>query len=568
MNVWRALWWKEARDHRVLFATCALLYVALLAGAELVLSDGFDATLRLGAIHPAALLVVAAAFAAEALAHDATSGVETTLTRLPVARWKLWSAKASFVVAALAGFELVAFAAELVLASFEPPADTSRLTPLFAWWLAALLATASVLAAASLLRRTLPAALVGIGVPVLIGWLVLGSERVPNVDLLGRVASASGPLGVALTLTAALCVASVAAYCVARFDRFGMRRAGAFAAGGMCVVAPPLAWTFASTSSRADLAPFTRGVSIWNVSPSPDGRYVALQAERVAKLDGDWPTLSRESWLSRAELSRLEVWILDRATGECRELDERWRSIWSPSRRGWSAPEWTSDGRLLTVSAPGTFGSGEYRYELVDPRTAQVVESFGDDPDALELAAGIPSSWYRLERVGNHSVLALADGSHGVRLRDDQRVTLSPELGIAFYRDEDGALLRKNLVDGSERVFAPIDGEFNGRPRVSPDGRWVAIQEREKLSIRGARDGELVFGPEQGVLVEWSRHGRLATIANRDGTFALGLDGSRFSVPKGSPIECGADGFLTCLPDRVEWRSSDGARVETIYAVR
>ncbi|MBI5431722.1 MAG: hypothetical protein HZA52_02710 [Planctomycetes bacterium] len=562
MNVWRALWWKEARDHRVLFATCALLYVALLAGAELVLGDGFDATLRLGAIHPAALLVVAAAFAAEALAHDAASGVETTLMRLPVSRWKLWSAKASFVVAALAGFELVAFAAELVLASFEPAADSSRLTPVFAWWLAALLA------AASLLRRALPAALVGVGVPALLGWLVLGAERMPNVDLLGRVASASGPLGVALALTAALCIASVAAYCVVRFDRFGLRRVGAFAAGGMCVVAPPLAWTFASTSSRADLVPFTHGVSIWNVRPSPDGRYVALQAERVAKLDGDWPTLSRESWLSTTELSRLEVWILDRATGECRELDDRWRSIWSPSRRGWSAREWTSDGHLLTVSAPGTFGSGEYRYELVDPRTARVVESFGDDSDALELAADIPPSWYRLERIGNHSVLALADGSHGVRLRDDQPVTLSPEVGIAFYRDEAGALLRKNLLDGSERVFARFDGESIGRPRVSPDGRWVAIQEREKLSIRGARDGELVFGPEQGVLVEWSSHGRLATITHRDATFALGLDGSRVELPRAWPIECGAEGFVTRLPDRVEWHSLDGARVETIYAVR
>ncbi|MCK6447323.1 MAG: hypothetical protein L6Q99_13110 [Planctomycetes bacterium] len=569
LRILRALWWKEARDHRVLVITCALFYAAILLGAKLVLGDGFDANLRVGYVHPAGLLVVAAALAAEALAHDAASGVEVTLARLSLSRRTLWTAKASFVLAALAGFELFAFALEHALRAFEPQADTARLAPLVAWWFAALVVVACVLAAASLVRRALPAALIGCGVPVLLGWLCLCSPRPPFAGLLTRIAVASGPLGVACVAACALAIASLAAYSVARFDRFGLRRAGAFVLGGLAVMIAPLGWAVASAHSRLALAPHADGGNVWQALPSPDGRYVALVAERTCKLDRDWPLFSRDSWLSSAELSRTEVWIVERATGACRELaDDRCRAPWASQRRGWSVGPWTNDGRLLAVSTEHGFGVDDERFEFVDPSEARMIEEFGADEAALESAAGVPPRWYHLEVQGDMRVLSFADGTHGTGVARDELLALSPEEGVYFVRGSDDALLRRNLRDGSERSIGVAAARTVLSPRVSPDGRWLALQRRDGLTILDAHDGRVVFGPEPGVLVEWSRHGRLATLESGTAAFAVELDGTRHPLPRGWPLECGSDGFVWRLPERITWRSLDGTRVETVYSVR
>jgi hypothetical protein len=572
LHVLRAVWWKEARDQRLLGITCVLGYAALVLGAKLVLGAGFDASLRVGWVHPAASLVVAAAFAAEALAHDAASGVEVTLARLALSRRALWAAKASFVLAALACFELCAFALEHALRAFEPPADLSRLAPLWAWWFAALCVVSGVLAAASLVRRALPAALIGCGLPMLLGWLVFCSPTPLISTLFTSIAVSSGPIGVASVVALALAAASLAAYSLARFDRFGLRRAGTFALAGIAVIAAPLGWALASASSRLELAPHQSGGAVWQALPSPDGRFVALLAERTCEIDRAWPALSRDSWLAHAELSRFEVWILERSTGACREIeDDRWRAPWSSNRRGSELGAWTSDGRLLTVSSASSFCPGAETFEIVEPSSARVVAAFADDEAAFESAAGVRPRWYRIETQGSAHVLSFADGTRGTRVARDELLALSPEPGVYFVHGADDAITRRDLRDGSERTLVPSfspgrgSSRYVGVSRVSPDGRWLALQRTDGLSILDAHSGRVVFGPDLGVFVEWSSHGRIATLQLADSAISLALDGSRRELPRGSPRECGDDGFVWHLPDRVAWRSLDGTRAETLY---
>ncbi|MCE9595954.1 MAG: hypothetical protein K8S98_17330 [Planctomycetes bacterium] len=562
MNVWLSLWRKEARDQRMLLLVSAALFVTLLLGARLVVGASFDGPLRTGYVHPIAWFVVAAALAAEALTRDAESGVERSLTRLAMARSTLWATKASFVLGALLAFGGFQMLCERTLVAWDPANGARPAVALSTWCALGALVVASVLAAATLVRRALAAALLGVGAPVALAWLVHAAPDGVVRDWILRGVAVASPGGTAFALAFALAVGSLAGYAVACVEPFGLRRAAALSLGFAIALAGPFTWTVARAANAIDPRPSVHNLTSWRALPSPDGRFVALDVQCTRDFLLEWGTWLAGDENGDPQVVRNEVWILDRATGAIDELDERWRLAWAPYDAGGNAVAWTADGRLATVASERFFGDGERRGELLDPATGAVVGRFDVDEDEPVSEVGTPP-WQRVTLRDGACELGFADGSCTTTLDADARLVVSPERGVYFV-ERNGAILRAELGAAETTRLGERRGERSMRTRVSPDGRWLAWRDEAGLSIVDARTGAKLFGPAPEHFVEWSTHGRVATLSGSNGGFVIELDGSRRALEGSWPRECGPDGWLTRMPDRLTWRSDDGTRVEEL----
>lgn len=293
MNQLKALIHKEWRDQRALIlgafvACCAFLLLArLLSGAR------FDWVLRSRLVLPACLGLFAVILAIEVVTRDVQSGGESLLLRLPVRRGMVWLAKTLFVTLASVGFFVALAAVEIAVRACEHRArfDLDELVQPLAWLLIAA-AAASCSAAACVLRRSLPAAFVGIAwiasVP-LIAWALPDGRARAWLDVL---LCSWTPATLSVLLCGAFLLGSFFAHRVRRSDVLGLRRASAVALGAALVLVPAVASTAPSALKACDIVPFGSRVEIAWVAPSPDGRYLALQVQQTWRPRDNWIVLS------------------------------------------------------------------------------------------------------------------------------------------------------------------------------------------------------------------------------------------------------------------------------------
>lgn len=501
------LLYKEWRDQRALALAGAALCAAFLVVARLVNSEMFEATLRERLVVPSCVALFALVLAIEGITRDAQNGFEETLARMPIGRGALWVSKALFVVLAASALLALLTCVELGNRAFENGAELSDaldvLAQPLAWTIAASLAAACA-GWACVLRRSLPAAFLGAAslgaLPFLVWMLPVGRAR----ELL-ELSLCSWRAG---EITALACVAFVAgglvAYRLRAVDRFGVKRTLAFAAGPFVLLLPALATSAARASDALDIVPFSPGVEIVWLSPSPDGRHVAMQVQRVWTPRDNWIAVSGSRTGDRVRV-RHELWILDPWTGDVREIDERFRSF------GGDEP-WDDQGRVLAMSLPGSFGDGETTVELIDPSTARVVASRPDIAPA-DRGGRARGEAFGMRRGWSRRALAEQLG-----LSSGDTFTAVAPLSNVLFHVQDGVLVRHEIEPERVVPLFELEKPLELPLKASPDGRWLLVRDGRDALILDGNDGRVFHRctfPEH--FVDWAtQSGSVAMIVRGD----------------------------------------------------
>jgi hypothetical protein len=565
----RALLYKEWRDQRTLVLGMLLLCVLLVVLARLIIGTRFAPNVRESTILPACLGAFAVALATESIARDRQSGVDATLARLPVPLVSTWFAKLGFL--ALASLVCLAtlalLEAGLLTAEHHPIVDGLLAMYQPTWWLAIAAIAAACQASASVLRRSLPAALLGIslvvGVPVMAGVLPVG-RAIEWVDL---VLASWTPAGLSMLVCAAFLLGSLLAHRVRRPDALGWRRAAQALLGVGLVLGPTFANSARLGEWAFDIVPFSKSAEVWYVSPSPDGKHLALQVKQTWYPRRDWLPLTGSRTGTNCRV-RCEVWILDPATGAVKEIDDRFRAF--PMNFPWD-PE----GHLVTVSTPGAFGDGEYTAERIDPATATVVSSHPESAlDSREYGRGF-DLWLEESTNGDQREFSWQGSTTRLRLPREARVLPSPEPGIVFH-ELGNQLVQHDLADDSTRVLAKVHDLRSALLRISPNGRYLQLGECREERILDARDGHVLLKlSKQSWLAEWSRiPGRIAIVCTSRSVYTdwqvLLEDGSVMVLPVHDPriLEFGADRFLAIRMSGIECMELDGSQRRTLYEAK
>ncbi|MBK7644889.1 MAG: hypothetical protein IPJ19_17915 [Planctomycetes bacterium] len=572
MNKLRSLLYKEWRDQRALTLGALALLAMLLAAAKLLAGKRFDALLREDYVYPVCLGIFAVALATETITRDASNGVERTLLRLPATRMLAWFAKLAFALLACLGCGLFLIAVERVLRLFEQGNVSLHSTRLQSGHLTLIACAASAcLAAACVVKRSLPAVITGIAAlasaPLLALWMPVTRATV----WLDLCFNSWRPAELASLATFALLVGGLLAFCVRRRDPFGLRRAAGAVFGVGIVLVPAFAASARESAWALDIVPFSPRAEIWRAEPSPDGRYVAVQAEQTWTPREDWLPLSGKDSGTRCRV-RHEVWLLDRETGRWSEIDDR-------DRRLADSPVWDAGGRLATISMPGTFGDGEWLFEHIDPRTLAIQASH---PADLSEALG---HWCEKTQDGDDWVLRWRSRHIDLQLSKDAIVAISPEVGIVFH-EQDGSLVRHELATGGITKLAVLGGRKVFRSlMVSPDGSLLYLPNERKFV--DACDGHMVRQLDSSsAWMGWSRiPGRICTLWHLGDEFtALNEDGSETPMPArgfddhhlgldapapiGGSAELGRGRFLLWDQQRIECMKLDGSEREVLYQAR
>lgn len=570
MRVLGSLLYKEWRDHRALALWGAGLSAALSVGARLAFGPSFDADLRSDWVGPACLVLLLSAVAADSAAGEVNAGVGDTLGRLPVRRHALWAAKLAFLAAAGVAFQGWLVALELAVRLAFPEEASPRLLRPVLWPTVALSAVA-VIAWASLLRRALPAALLGVGsvagVPLAVPLLEAGAVR----DWLALSIDPWTPVTLPAVLGLAFLALSFGSFSPwsSRADDV-RRRIAPGVIGFLAVAAPAVSYSVARALSSADLTPHDTSVVIWDASPSPDDRYVAVSVGRTWR--GHWNVLS-EQRDGRANGTRNEVWILDVESGGVRQVDERVRLPYIAVRDGWTHGPWGADGLLRTVSYDGPFrrGDGEVRREVIDPATGRVVSEVrdpeGEAVQRFEAELGF-ERWYEVDSDGDQREVRWRGREAIWRGHAHRReLAISPEPGVVLYVEGE-SLVRVDLGSGANRVLAPV--EPPAWLELSPDGRWISVREGRRLRILDARTGHGLHETREHRLLVWLGPGELVA--------AMYCAGEQFLVTESGtrPIDVGlawiegrlgGDLLITTMEEIVVLDPDDGA-TRLLYAPR
>lgn len=569
MKQFQALLYKEWRDQRVLLAGMYALCVLLVVVARLVAGTRLNPPFREATLLQACLAVVAVALSVESVVRDRQGRVDETLARLPIRTAPGWASKIAFVVlAAGATFVgLVLLEAAILLVEGQPLLDLlTMIQP--DWWLAIAAIAAACHTCARVLRRSLPAALLGIA---LVGGVPIAACEAPvgrTQEIVDIVLASWTPAALALLVCAAFLLGSLFVYRVRRLDPVGWRRAGGALLGVVLVLGPAFANSVRLGMWAFDVVPFSRSVEVEFAFPSPDGRYVAMQVRQTWNPKRDWLPLTG----SRAGMNcrvRNEIWILDPQTGEVREIDDRFRRV--PCDQPWDA-----GGRLATVSTPGAFGDGDYTAERIDPATAKIVASHPEsESDSEDYGYGL-ARWLERKFDGTQWVYSWRGTKLELRLPRDTRPIPSPEPGVLFY-DSGNAWVRYEFEGNLTRTLVvPLDCK-DPIFRVSPDGRFLGQYTARGTQVIDAHDGHVLFEMQKGVVFsDWSHvPGRVGYLYyGRAGTYsvqALLEDGSLKPLPGvgcGRMCDLGPDRLLQCHTGSVESVRLDGSERRVLYAAR
>jgi hypothetical protein len=582
----QALLYKEWRDQRVLLigglAACLLMVVL----AELLGGRNVGPLVRVRFVLPGLLTAFTLVLATESIVRDVQSGVEGTLLRLPVPRGRAWSAKFLSVALASVAFFVLLTLLEMLLRLSE---HHSAIDGLFAmleptwWWLNAAVAAACG-ASACVVRRSLPAAFLGLalvsGIPLIAMALPDGHAR----EWLDVLLNSWTPAALSALACGAFLLGSFLAYRVRRFDALGIRRAASVAMGAGLILVPILAGTAHAQSWAFDILPFSKTAEIQWISPSPDGRFLAVQARQHWYARDNWIQLSERETGSR-QRSRYEVWILDLTTGDWKEIDDRYREISG-------VDDWSASGTLLTASTNGQFGDGEVLVERVDPRTGRIVSSH---PNSVPEDLG---QWYAMRSLGSDTVLRWKANGRELRLPNRGLMRPSTQPGVVFH-ESDGFLVRHELAPDTTTRLIELGTDRVSLVRVSPDGRFLYLVNANTSRILDASTGVVVHdfgqGPPfadwprvprstalLGVVVhalehgpgfaDWSRvPGRIALLcAGRMVWTALLEDGSLVQLPVQALrcLELGPDRLLAFDERHIERMRLDGSERVTLYEAK
>lgn len=569
MRQLQTLLYKEWRDQRALLGGMYALCVLLVVAARLVAGQQFNAQFREATMLQACLAAVVVVLAVESVVRDRQDRVDETLARLPIRAASGWVSKVLFVALAaastLAG--LVLLEAVILLVEGQPLLRglLSMIQPV--WWSAIAALGASCHACAYALRRSLPAALLGIalvvGVPLAAGMLPVGRAT----EIVDLFLASWTPTGIAVLLCTAFLLASLLARRVRRPDVKGWRRpAGALLGVGL-VLGPAFANSMRLGQWAFDIVPFSRSAEVRFASPSPDGRYIAMQMSQVWTPRRDWLPLTGSRTGTNCR-NRFEVWILDSRTGEVREIDERFRAL--PMN-----DPWDSQGRLVTVSTPGAFGDGDCTAERIDPATVKVVASHPEsESDSQDYRYGF-DRWLERTSDGDLRVYSWRGKHLEVRLPSDIFPKASPEPGVLFY-SRDRALVRYDFEGDSTRTLVgPFDSDDPGFS-ISPDGRFVQLRDSLGTHVLDAREGAVIKALPKQSSFEWSRvPGRIGYVySSRSGAWFREMlleDGSSKELPAlgdWRAREFGDDHMLAVHNSNIECVKLDGTERRVLYEAK
>ncbi len=568
MNKLRVLLYKEWRDQRALCIGGLTLCILLAVSARILVGERFGPDLRTHTVLPVCLCVFAVAVATEAIVRDAQNGVDRTLRQLSAPLVRVWLAKFLFTEVATAGClaVLVVLESALRLSEHQPALVGVVAITLSRGLLPTAAIAAVCMACACVLRRSLPAALIGSAMLFVVPFLAFslpigrGTEWIDLVLGSGNIDELS-----AVVCTAAL-LAAVLAFRVRRPDALGLRRAAGAAIGAGVVLVPLVAGSARNAAWAFDILPFSRTAEIEYVSPSPDGKYLALEVRQMWTPRDNWFPLTGSRTGNGCRV-RKEVWILDRATKVLREIDDRFRAF------PMDVP-WDSDGHLVTVSTPGAFGDGDYLAERVDVGTGQVISSHPEtEQDSLGYCRGL-ATWCTETRRREGRVLRWEEKGVELCLPSGVLYSPSPQPGVVFHEDH-GYLVRHELDPDSTTRLAELPDPNRSFQRISPDGRYLLLVRGVLKCILDARDGRVVYECNRSIgIVEWSRvPGRLGIFCNGpDSWCALDEDGTLTTLPvnAGYCQELDGEHLITfgCYATRIECVRRDGSQRETLYEAR
>jgi hypothetical protein len=366
----RALLYKEWRDHRALCIGALVVFVLFAALAKILASGSFDPAQRTGYVLPSCLGVFALILAIEVVVRDIHTGAESTLLRLPVSRAMGWSAKALFVTLASVGFLLLLVVSEVALRILERRSALEGLVDMVQptqWCLIAAIAAACA-SCACVLRRSVVAAFLGVALITACRCSRCVFPKAPRANgFSSSCATGRQPRSRHSRALPSL-FGSFLAYRVRRADDFGLRRAAGAAIGAGIVLVPALAGTAQHSGWAFDIELFSKTAHVMAIAPSPDARFLAVQVSQQWK--------PRDCWIGSAGRrkdfgvrERYEVWLLERSTGVWKEIDDRFRTLWSVDE-GWMRTDISSPSRVT-----GPFGDGGLVVERIDPIAGVVVES-------------------------------------------------------------------------------------------------------------------------------------------------------------------------------------------------
>ena len=554
MNQLRVLLHKEWRDQRALviggIVACVLVRVL-----DRVLFGQHERTFWSGGlVLPCCEWTFALVLAVEVITRDVAHGVEGTFLRLPVSRLLAWRAKIVFVVLASFALLVALTITTLEIRAFDHGSLLDGLRVMYQplnWLYGGVLATAAF-ASACVLRRSLPAAVVGV---VLVAGLPLCATHLLD----GRASEWCELLLNSWTRTAFASLACIAfllgsflAFRVRRADPSGLRRASAVALALGLVFVPLLTGTAGACAWALDILPFSRTVEIERVVPSPDGRCLAVQVGQ------EWKP--RDPWIDfghglEGRRRRSEVWLYDITRKTWSTLDARCREL-DPN-----ASVWGGDGFLRTRSGSTAFATSDWNTERVDPATGVV--------QALDSAE---HDWFTQMAQSRESVTWAWRG-RGISLRLPANVfsVPSPQAGVVFH-EQDGFLVRHELDPDATTRIAQLHGPLRLAPSISPDGRFLLLDDARESAILDACDGRVLQRLDAGLLLrEWSRTpGRVAVLVSGTQRLALEEDGTLVLLPAlaANQLPLGRHALVRFEAQRIEITGIDGSERETIYEVK
>jgi len=559
MKQLRVLLYKEWRDQRVLiFVSLGLCLLVLVLGKVLG-GKRFSPEVR-SQVLTVCLGLYAMLLATETIAREAQNGVERTLARIPVSRTVAWVAKASFVALASTGGYVLLTLAELILRATEPrrALPPHVILPEVLILIAAV--TAACFIAVCVLRRSLPSAFLGLMLVASVPALAYFLPPLRITEWIDVVLCSWTPQGFAGVGIAACLLGSLLAFRVRRIDRFGLRRAAAGAIGLGIVLVPVFAGTARSSAWALDITPFSRTAKITFAIPSPDGRFIAIQAEQDWDPSSDWG-IKHESKPGFAGRWRREVWILDRSTGALSQIDERYRFMNS-------APAWDEHGLLTTISTAGAFGGRDCAVERIDPRSGKVVSAHEEDISEAVLP------WWRKESVGKDIVLRWPAKNLEVHAKENWSLRASSEVGVVFH-EQDGFLVRHELDPDCVTRLAAVGEPHELRLlQMSPNAKYLYQYEmRGEKRVIDTCTGRILqeFDGWTGFMGWSDVPGRICLVWHAGDTFsALNEDGSETPLP-GFELGCrelGPDHILRYQAQRIECMQLDGSEREVLYEAR
>ncbi len=558
MNQLRVLLYKEWRDQRALVLGGITLSLAVFALARALSSAPAQSWQSASLALCACEWTFAVALAVELISRDVAHRVDGTLLRLPVPRHLAWRAKVVFLVLASAVLHLALLLGEITARLLEHtyPLEAFRTMYQPANWLYGGVLASAALASACVLRRSLPAAFVGVAavatLPLLASHLLEGRAR----DWLDLLLNSWTRTAFATIACAALLFGSFLAFRVRREDPSGWRRAASVAVGLGLVFVPLFAGTASACSWALDILPFSKRAEIERVAPSPDGRFLAVQVRQ------DWKP--RDAWIDFEHFNeglrqRREVWLFDRENRKWNTIDGLCRKL---ARDEFV---WDEAGKLHTCSDAGAFGYYYRSEECIDPATLEV-------QTLIPVLAKAERTWCSRRSASNDTVLWSWRG-HDSSLRLPARAVCvaSPQPGVWFH-EQDGFLVRHELDPETTTRLAPLQPSARCSVEVSPAGRYLWLVDGRDGAILDACDGTRL--QELGADLRfdgWSNvRGRIARLRAHGVWLALEEDGqlARVPAPALNQRALGRDALVRFEPQHIEITSLDGRERETIYEVQ